>query len=345
MLSYRSRRALRRLGKFLLILVMMAAVGILIWFLWLNRCVIYTRDGVKFVFGNSGEFLPGQVAGTGSVENTIVIDYEQTVPTEPPSTEMKQMSGYYISPDQLKGDLTGLKNQISELPKGTPILLDVKNIRGEFFYSSYKATLFSSAVSQASMDDLIAFLRDGGYYIIARLPAFRDWEFGRTHVSCGLLDINKIQQVALWLDRSDGTAAYWLNPDEAGTVEYLVGIVTELRTWGFDEVLFYDFRFPDTDQIYYTGDKAASLAACAQTLVTSCSSETFAVSFVSSDPSFPLPEGRSRLFMENVPAENVLLMAEQAVMTDPEIRLVFFANTNDTRYDEYGVLRPLDMAR
>ena len=344
MLSYRSRRALRRLGKFFLVLALLAAVGLLCWGFWLNRYVVYTKDGVKLDFGISGEFQPGQQAGTEATDNTVYVEYEQTVPTEPPSTELKQMSGYYISPEMLRGDLTEVKNQIAQLPKGTPIMLDVKNIRGEFYYSSLVGNP-SSSVSQAAIDDLIAFLRDGEYYIIARLPAFRDYEFGRKNVACGLLDINKIQLVALWLDVSDGVAAYWMNPDKDGTVQYLIRIVTELRTWGFDEVLFYDFRFPDTDQIYYTGDKAAALANCAQTLVTACSSETFAVSFVSNDPAFPLPEGRSRLYMENVPAENVSLMAEQAVMTDPQIRMVFFANTNDNRYDAFGVLRPLDMAR
>ena len=344
MLSYRSRRALRRLGKFFLVLALLAAVGILCWFLWLNRYVVYTKDGVQFVFGGPGEFQPGQLAGTESVENTIYVEYEQTVPTEPPSTEMKQLSGYYITADELKGDLTQLKQQISQLPKGTPIMLDVKNIRGEFFYSSYVGNPASS-VSQTAIDDLIAFLRDGDYYIIARLPAFRDYDFGRKNVACGLMDIDKVHLVALWMDISDGVATYWLNPDKEGTVQYLVRIVTELRTWGFDEVLFYDFRFPDTDQIYYTGDKAAALATCAHTLVTACSSETFTVSFTGADPTFPLPEGRCRLYLDSVAAENVLLTVEQAGITDPKLRMVFFADTNDTRYDEYGVLRPLDMAR
>jgi len=340
MLSYRSRRALRRLGTAMLVLAMIAAVALLCWLLWLNRFVVYTKDGVKLDFGLSDSFQPGQLAGTQPTENTIYIEYEQTVPTEPPSTELKQMSGYYIPAEKLKGDLTELKNQISQLPKGTPVMLDVKNIKGEFYYSSLVGNP-SAAVSQAAIDDLIAFLRDGDYYVIGRLPAFRDYLFGLRNVACGLMDINKVHLVALWMDESK---CYWLKPDSDGTVQHLVRIVTELRTLGFDEVLFYDFRFPDTDQIYYTGDKAAALAACAQTLVTACTSETFAVSFTTNDPAFPLPEGRCRLYMENVAAENVSLMVEQAVMADPEIRMVFLANTNDNRYDDYGVLRPLDDA-
>lgn len=340
MLSYRSRRALRRLGTVFLVLTLVAALGLLCWLLWLNRFVIYTKDGVKLDFGITDEFLPGILAGTKPTENTIQIEFDQTEPTEPVSTELKQMSGYYIPADKLEGDLTEIKTQISQLPKGTAIMLDVKNIRGEFYYSSNVGNP-SAAVSQTAIDDLIAFLREGGYYIIGRLPAFRDYQFGLKNVACGLMDINKVHLVALWMDE---TKCYWLKPDADGTVQHLVRIVTELRTLGFDEVLFYDFRFPNTDQIYYTGDKAAALATCAQTLVTACTSETFTVSFVGADPTFPLPEGRCRLYMENVAAENVSLMAEQAGMTDPEIRMVFLANNNDNRYDDYGVLRPLDAA-
>ena len=250
------------------------------------------------------------------------------------------MAGYYISEEQLRGDMTALKEQISQLPKGTPIMLDVKNIRGEFFYSSLVGQAASS-VSQAAIDDLIAFLRDGNYYVIGRLPAFRDYWFGLRNVSCGLMDINKVHLVALWMDESK---CYWLRPDVDGTIQHLIRIITELRTLGFDEVMFYDFRFPDTDKIYYTGDKTAALAYCAQTLVTACTSDTFAVSFTSTDPAFPLPQGRCRLYMENVTAENIPLVLEHAATDNPSVQLVFFTDSNDTRYNDYGVMRPLDSA-
>lgn len=337
MLSYRTRRGLRRLYTVLLVLALLAAVGLLCWLLWLNRFVIYTKDGVKLDFNLSGDFQNGQLAGTPSTENTIYINYDQTEPTEPPSTELQQMSGYYIPAADLRGDINALKEQISQLPKGTPVMLDVKNIKGEFYYSSNVGNP-SAAVSQAAVDDLIAFLREGNYYVIARMPALRDYLFGLNNVPCGLFKVNI---VALWMDPD---RCYWLNPTADGTVQNLVRIVTELRTLGFDEVVFYDFRFPDTDQIRFDGDKAAALAQCAQTLVSACSSETFTVSFTSTDPAFPLPDGRCRLYMENIAAEEVSLMAEQFLLADPEVRMVFLAGTNDNRYDDYGVLRPLEMA-
>ena len=335
--SYRTRRRLRRLSLVLLVLALIATMALLIWLLWLNRFIVYTRDGVKLDFSVTENLSGGNIAGTADPYESIYIEYDPTVSTEPVSTELQQLDGYYIPAEDLKGDLQALKDQISQLPAGTPIMLDVKNIRGEFYYSSNVGHP-SSAVSQAAIDDLIAFLRDGHYYLMARLPALRDYNFGLNNVPCGLFKINI---VALWMDEA---RCYWLNPLKDGTVQHLVRIVTELRTLGFDEVVFYDFRFPDTDQIRFTEDKDMALATCAQTLVSACSSETFTVSFVSTNPAFPLPEGRCRLYMENITAENIYDITDQITFADPDKRLVFLTDSNDTRYDDYCVMHPLDTA-
>ena len=44
-LSYRTRRALRGLGVFLLVMALFLILAVVVWFLWVDRYVIYTRDG------------------------------------------------------------------------------------------------------------------------------------------------------------------------------------------------------------------------------------------------------------------------------------------------------------
>ena len=78
------------------------------------------------------------------------------------------------------------------------------------------------------------------------------------------------------------------------------------------------------------------------TILESCASEAFTISFVVSDAGFALPEGsRTRIYLENVAAEMVGATAAQVTVESPEIYLVFISSTNDTRYDDYGVLRPI----
>jgi hypothetical protein len=121
-------------------------------------------------------------------------------------------------------------------------------------------------------------------------------------------------------------------------------IATELRALGFDEVVFDEFCFPDTTQIIFNGDKKQTLETTAQTLVTSCATDSFAVSFVS-DGSWTMPTGRTRIFRDDI-GDAIKLMELQSSldMEDPQTHLVLITNNLDTRFEEYGILRPIELA-
>ena len=138
----------------------------------------------------------------------------------------------------------------------------------------------------------------------------------------------------------DPEGCYWLDPTSDGTVNYLVAIATELKNLGFDEVVFSDYYFPATDRIVFKGDKAEALAKTAQTLVNTCTTEGFAVSFVVQSE-FAVPSGRSRLYLTGTAAAEAQAVAEQFGLEDPQIRVVFLTTVHDTRFDDYGVLRPI----
>ena len=142
----------------------------------------------------------------------------------------------------------------------------------------------------------------------------------------------------------DGDGCYWLNPAREAIITYLMDIAKELRELGFDEVVFEDFYFPETSQIVFNGDKTQTLEETAQTLVDACATESFALSFVS-DGSWNMPTGRSRMYREDVSDAISLMEATQNLtMEDPAAQLVFITNNLDTRFEEYSVLRPIDLA-
>jgi hypothetical protein len=145
---------------------------------------------------------------------------------------------------------------------------------------------------------------------------------------------------ALWMD-SEG--CYWLKPRDSATIGYLTSIILELRSLGFDEVVLDEFWVPTANRVAYSGDAEADLAECANKLLSSVTSNSFTLSFNVSSVSFPLPEGRCRMFLSGVPARDVEITAAQAAITDPQIRLVFVADSKDTRYDTYGVVRIIDL--
>ena len=116
---------------------------------------------------------------------------------------------------------------------------------------------------------------------------------------------------------------------------------------GFNEVMLADFRFPMGEKYGFNGDKQAALQTAANTLMTNCLSASypgFTLSFCVDRADFPLPDGRSRLYLENVDPGTVGAKASQVVLNNADVRLVFLASNNDTRYNDYGVLRPIDVS-
>ena len=333
-IPYRTRQTLRRMALVLLAVLLVAVLVWGCWIVWLSRYVIYTQDGAKIDFSLPEQLLSGTLAQPPEPGETIPISYDDAPGAV--STELAQINGYYVDAAALK-DIPAVHAQIQALPAGTAVMVDVKDIYGRFYYSSGVSDARSSSVDIQAVDGLIEALNKSNMYTIARLPALRDQHYGLYHVPDGLFEAGKPH---LWMD-SDG--CYWLNPDSSGTLTYLIQITNELKDLGFDEVVFYDFYFPETNDIAYTKDKAEALATAAKTLVSSCATDSFGVSFVGK-PDFALPEGRSRLYIENAEPINVAGIAQQTGLADPEIRLVFLTTLHDTRFDKYSVLRPLSAA-
>lgn len=336
-MSFRTRQRLKRAALILLVAALVLALVGTLWFIWLKRYVIYTREeGAVLDKSLPQEFVPGN-PGTPRETTPVTIYYNEGENAINTASELTQIVGYYADTDALAGGVDAVLEQVKALPASTPIMIDVKNPKGAFYYSSTVSASRASNVDTAGMDQLIAYLKDNHYYAIARLPALRDYEFGLNHVSDGLPTSGGY----LW---ADDDYCYWLNPTSQGTITYLISIVTELKALGFDEVVFDNFYFPDTDQIVFDGDKNAALESSAKTLLTACATESFAVSFVGQTPTFPLPVGRSRLYLLGTSAAEAEALAGQTGLENPAVNLVFLTENHDTRFEAYSVLRPLDAA-
>ena len=218
-LSYRTRQRISRLLKGTLIALVIAAILWLCWIVWVGRYVVYTKDGVRLDFSLSPTFPSGQVAGLPSRGPTVPIVYDE--PQEslplPPTAEKTGISGYYVDPAQLQSDIPGLLEQLKNLPKGTAVLLDVKNIKGHFYYTSSTGKE-SKDVDNTQMDLLLDWLLKSDLYVIGRIPAFQDYEYGLHHVDDGLP--KKGGNGSLWLDKTNDNNTYWLNPASDGALDY-----------------------------------------------------------------------------------------------------------------------------
>ncbi len=338
-IPYRTKRMLHRLGVILLILLVLAILCWICWVTWLNRFVVYGRDGKVTLDFEASEDIPGVVAVPPAAQGEVPIFFNEGADAVELSNALTQFSGYYISYNDLSTNIAGVRENLNLVPSGTAVMIELKGGYGSFYYSSSLPDSISSAsVDIAAVDELIATMKTKGYYLIAKVSAFQDYNFGLNHVSSGL---PLVGLPYLWMDDE---GCYWLKPSDQITLNWVTSIVNELKDLGFHEVVLANFRFPNSEKYSYSDDKEAALQTAAQTLLTSCSSDNFTLSFGVATASFPLPEGRCRLYLENVEAKDIQTQAAQAVVADPQAQLVFIGSTNDTRYDEYSVLRPIELA-
>ena len=337
-IPYPHKRTLQRIGTLLAILTLIFLVTWTCWVVWLQRYVIYTDNGAELNFSLSSYELTGKEAVEPKAQQNVSIFYNEGADAIDTTNEMTQMTGYYITSDMFQQDLDYVMLQVERFPAGTPVMIDMKGGFGSFFYNSnLPDAVMSASTNIEQVSKLITRLHTKGFYTIARISAFQDRSYGESHVSSGLYLLNKR---GLWMDPE---GMYWLDPTNATTTSWITSQVLELKDMGFDEVLLDNFCFPNSDKYIFNGDKPAALQSAAATLMSTCGSSKFVLSF-QADTSFTLPEGRCRLYIKDVSAAGIGQAASQVTMDEPEIKLVFLAESGDTRYEKYSVLRSLHVA-
>ena len=334
-LSYRSRRRIKRTLTALGVLALIALVVWLIWLIWVGRYIVYTSEGAKLDFSIDLTFPSGEPATAPPPAETVDIRFEllPTEETTPETDPHDRLRGFYINVGDLKEDPSALISRLADLAPGTAVLLDVKDHTGCFFSSDHSGT--AASVDTDAMDSLIAWLAESDLYTIARLPALRDRTYALSHTEDGLAKDDGTGH--LWAD-DDGH--FWLDPTSEGTVDHLTEVVQELHDLGFREVVFTRFSFPETDELAFDGDRLGAIASAAAALCDRFAGEDLWISF-EAEADFPLPTGNSRLCLRDVPASQIHQILELTTATDPTKQLLFLTDSPDTRYDQYGVLRPL----
>lgn len=354
--SYRTRRVLKRIFPVLSTVLVVLLVALVCWLIWLQRFVVYTPDGIVLDFGLQPPTASGLIPQRPGKDQVVVEypnDYIPTVPptqlpTEPtdptlPSVPddpdvpgVRVLSGYYLEPKAVQEDPEGVRRQMEQLPSGTAVLIRLANFWGYRYYTSTNGELVDEEDRQV-MDELLAWLAESDLYVIARLPAFRDYYYAVDNVSCGLAT----PMGYLW---SDDDRCYWLDPTNDRVLTRLCQIARELKSLGVDEVVFDDFTMPDTEEIVFSGDRREAIYNAAEILAVACASTDFAVSFVTDDYDFRLPQSNCRLYIENAEPSEVEEILNRIQTPDNKLQVVFFCGTFDNRFDGCSILRPWELA-
>ena len=285
-LSYRNKVHLKQTAKAVgvLLLVLLLLGGL--YLIYMQRFVVYHRDGVTFDFSKTTAEIP--LADADGSDTPALQEVEIHYIDDAATGTAQRITGYYVTGQMLRSDLEGVQAALEALQEPCSVMLDLRGTSGKFYYSTKISGAETSDLDSAAVDTLISDLKGRGFSLIARIPAFADTAFALAHMDCAL----QLSSGALW---ADSDSVYWLDPASATVQGYLQQVCKELSSLGFTEVVFDDFYFPTSGNIAYESSqtKAEIIQDAATALRNAFAASNLHISFCVQDAAAALT-GRHR---------------------------------------------------
>lgn len=335
--SLRNKRLLRRIGLTVLAVLLTILLLLLCRFLYLSRYVAYSNGGAYLDFDRKLSASHTQQAERSPEDFpfTTLLASQQSAAEE--SSARTRIQGYYITTNMLSDGVDAVRAALNTADDYNAVMIDVKSVFGNYYYHS---TLPGAQMAtSADLDAVEALIREltarSDLTVIARVPAFSEPNYALSHQDQALA----LYSGALWMDEK---RCYWLDPSDASVQGFLASIALELQDLGFDEVLFDNFYFPDSDAINWSGSsRQAAVQDAAAGIRAALEGSTIRLDFASSDPQVAVSADRIAVADVDAAAAADTAAAFAGTLDDPASQLVFLTASRDTRYEAYSVLRPL----
>lgn len=338
--SYRNKHIMKRVLLILLAVLLAVLAFVIGRFLYVQRFIVYS-DGDAHLDYNQKLSPTGKTAQTPDPDaypfDTVV---ETAAPADGEAAAVPAVHGYWITTSMLAKSVDDVRAALAAADDYDAVIVDVKSVYGNFYYSTKLsgASVATDGVDAAAIDALIAELTaKQGLTVIARVPAFSDSNYALAHQPDGL----PLSNGALWTDEN---GCYWLNPYSNDVQGYLSSIGIELSKLGFDEVLFDNFYFPESDRIVWSLQDVttqAAVADAAKNIAADLAGYGIRVDFGSSDPAVAAYAGRIAVATDDASAVDGLVSSMADALQTPASQIVFLTNSRDTRFSAGCVFRPL----
>lgn len=328
---------MKRLGLVLLALVILLIILAVCRFLYLDRFIVYKNGHATLNYDQKLE-SNGLVPQSPDPEEFPFETILDTSHEANMGETLSKLNGFYVSTTMLAEDVDAVRDALWDAEDYNAVVIDVKSVYGNFYYSSKLAGAQKATADIEAIDKLIAQLcARNDLTVIARVPAFSDPNYALAHQSQGL----PLLSGALW---TDDNGCYWINPYSNDVQGWLTSIAIELESLGFDEVLFDNFYFPDSDRILWKSDtvtKQDAILDAASNLAANLVSTPIRVSYGTNDPQ--IAAFADRVFITTEKASDVKknLAALKDTLPDSAGQIVFCTTSRDTRFNQCGTIHPL----
>lgn len=223
----------QRIGKILLVLLLLLGLAAAVFLLFLRGYVVETPEGVRLQL----PFLSGQRTNDKPKESDANAVFQTSDLRVPDETLLSPLHAVRVSEDALLEDTA--EEQMRKAG-GNAILLDMRDETGKLHYvSKLDAALDADAsASTPGLNDAIRVLnRRSGIYSIARVSCFSDAYLTKLRPTLALQRDGGVP----WRDED---LLCYLSPSHPEVQQYLSDVCRELAALGFDEILLDGCAYP-----------------------------------------------------------------------------------------------------
>lgn len=239
----------------LLAMLVVIAIALAVWlFYYLQRYIVYDKDGLRLDLSAQREEIlhPGAAEQTAAPVPTQRVDVEIVVEQRDYS-DIQTDAGNNLHPIHAvyvpAKDVTEstLKYYAGRMGDFDALVLELKAADGFLGWHSSTPLADSFAINGTlELRELLQPLKEQGVYLIAQISALADNAMAQRNAPIALRSAVTGQPFV----GADGTS--YLDPYSDNTRAYLLALLTELRDMGFDEVLLSGVNCPDSDALQFS---------------------------------------------------------------------------------------------
>ena len=247
---YRGKRRYRWIISAVLIVLAVLIVGAVWLFYYMQRYIVYYKDGLSLVLpfmeqadSPQSSADPEAEIYTGAVDAEIVVSEPDFSDIDLGAGEgLTELHAGYIP----AGSVTAANlNYYAPLLEGqgkNALVMQLKTPDGYLSYRSSVALTDSYGVNGAEdIAEAVTALSDREVYLVAEISTLLDTAMATRNTPLAL----KTGSGAVAGDSSGS----WLDPYNTDVREYMTSLLTELADMGFDEVLLTGLAFPETENV------------------------------------------------------------------------------------------------
>lgn len=232
------------------VLLILAAVAVILFFS-LQKYAVYGKDGVTLAIPGLTATAPLSESAepSGPKQPTPVHQVETELVVDPadysgvdlhPGEDLRAIRGRYLSNAALLSGATGGIGIATD--ESAALVLEMVTPDGTLSWASSNEIAQGYGVNgQADLSELVAALKDKGYYLVAEVNCCRATLLAKRSPSLALRNAANEP----YTDELGG----WLDPYDLGVRDYLRSLAQELTDAGFDEILFSGLSFPSNDAV------------------------------------------------------------------------------------------------